>query len=864
MADEEVSRPLLEGHARSSEENRLTPGSSTRPSQRRSFELSSESTPLLHRRDDIVITYGTDGGPSISPSIISEDGPSDDEPSKKSRIRWPTVISLVGLTTAILAILVFAFATPAVVKEYAQEAAIFQPTALSIDSTTPEGVRARIQGTFFMDSARVKSKSVRNYGRFMTWIAREIETGSSDVDVYLPEYGNVLIGNAALPNIKVNIRNGHQNEVDFLTDLTAGDVKGIHGIAMDWIEGRLARLRVKGKATLHLKSGLITLGTQVLADTITFEENDFPALPDINLVQLNVHDGENGTMEVDASVNAMLHSPVALTVPALGFDILVPNCLPGDPYILAANAQTQEIQVAPNQVTSVSVEGLVRRLPEELTTMCPGGDGSPLDFLVSSYIKGLETTIYIRGADAPSSSGVPEWMVDLLRSVTVPLPFTNKALDNLVKNFSMSDTHFSLPDPFAEPGTPEAQPTVSALVKVLIALPQEMNLRVDVPYVRALTNVYYSGEELGKLNIDKWQDANSTIVEDVDGASVLLVEFAIKDAPLEVTDSDVLSELVQDMLFGSKEVVLHVDANVDAKVSTGLGRFAIRGIPADGDVHVNTPSGNPIDHLHARIVSLEVVETNDSSLSVLTRVNFTNPTEYSATIPFADALVLSNNTALAHVIARNFSLVPGDNTNVAVEFSWDPLRNGGLDGIEAGQALISSFISGSNTSVTIQVHQGSIPALPDLGKALSSLRIDVPLPSISGPGSPDDEDEGRSHFLQEATVHLWSSTAEFTLFSPLTSTSITITSIHAVAFYKEDEPVGRINHQEPFNIPPGVSQTPRLPIDLVLGGGAYDALRRALGRSMAMDTVAKVGIKIGDYENVVVYRGKGIEASIKW
>ncbi|KAJ5725748.1 uncharacterized protein N7483_007105 [Penicillium malachiteum] len=849
MADEEASRPLLEGHARSSEENHLTPGSSTRPSQRRSFELSSESTPLLHRRDDIVITYGTDGGPSISPSIVSEAGPSDDEPSKKSRIRWPTVISLVGLTTAILAILVFAFATPAVVKEYAQEAAVFQPTALSIDSTTPEGVRARIQGNFFMDSARVKSNSVRNYGRFMTWIAREIETGPSDVDVYLPEYGNVLIGNAALPNIKVNIRNGHQNEIDFLTDLTAGDVKGIHGIAMDWIEGRLARLRVKGKATLHLKSGLIALGTQVLADTITFEEyieNDFPALPDINLVQLNVHDGDNGTMEVDASVNAMLHSPVALTVPALGFDILVPNCLPGDPYILAASAQTQEIQVAPNQVTSVSVEGIVRRLPEELTTMCPGGDGSPLDFLVSSYIKGLETTIYIRGADAPSLSGAPEWMVDLLRSVKIPLPFTNKALDNLVKNFSMSDTRFSLPDPFAEPGTPEAQPTVSALVKVLIAIPQEMNLRVDVPHVRALTNVYYSGQELGKLNLDKWQDANSTIVKDVDGASVLLVEFAIEEAPLEVTDSDILSQLVQDMLFGSKEIVLHVDANVDAKVATGLGRFAVRGIPADGDVHV------------------KIVETTDSSLSVLTRVNFTNPTEYSATIPFADALVLSNNTALAHVTARNFSLAPGDNTNVEVEFSWDPLRNGGLDGIKAGQALISSFISGSNTSVTIQVHQGSIPALPDLGKALSSLRIDVPLPTISAPGSPDDEDEGRSHFLQDATVHLWSSTAEFTLFSPLTSTSITITSIHAVAFYKEDEPVGRIDYNEPFDIPPGVSQTPRLPVNLVLGGGAYDALRRALGQSLAMDTVAKVGIRIGDYENVVVYRGKGIEANIKW
>ena len=285
MADEE-SQSLLKGQASSSTSHLVSTSSSHRVSTtstrsgeyHRSFQLSSESTPLLHRRDDITITYGTDGTNEIEdrhsgpPSIASQEaGPPDDVPTKKSRVRWPTVISLVGLTTGVLAILVFAFATPAVVKEYAQGAAVFEPTTLSINSTTPEGVRARIQGNFIMDSSRVKSNSVRNFGRFMTWIAREVETGPSDVDVYLPEYGNVLIGTAAVPNIKVNIRNGHQNKVDFMTDLTAGDVKGIHAIAMDWIEGRLARLRVKGKATLHLKSGLILLGTQVLSDTVTFE-----------------------------------------------------------------------------------------------------------------------------------------------------------------------------------------------------------------------------------------------------------------------------------------------------------------------------------------------------------------------------------------------------------------------------------------------------------------------------------------------------------------------------------------------------------------------------------------------------------------
>lgn len=292
-------------------------------------------------------------------------------------------------------------------------------------------------------------------------------------------------------------------------------------------------------------------------------------------------------MEVEAQLGAMLHSPVAITIPPLGFDILVPNCSPGDPYILAAHARSGEIHVEPNQLTNVSGQGLVNNLPEELTSVCPGQKGSPLDWLVTSYIKGIETTIYIRGADAPSPQ-TPGWLVDLLRSVIVPLPFTNHALDNLVKNFTMTDTHFSLPNPFADPDSPEGQPTVSALIKCLVALPEQMNLHVDVPQVRAYTDVFYNGKELGKMNIDEWHDSNSTQVTDEDGFPAMLVEFAVKDEPMQVTNNGVLSRLVQDMLWGNKEVILHVNVKVDAKVSTGLGQFAVRGIPADGNVPVDS------------------------------------------------------------------------------------------------------------------------------------------------------------------------------------------------------------------------------------------------------------------------------------
>ncbi|KAJ5896121.1 uncharacterized protein N7473_005520 [Penicillium subrubescens] len=860
MADEE-SRPLLDEQARSPSPGPSS-GTATRPDQpRRSFELSSESTPLLHRRNDDIVTYGTEQRLSES-ELVDDNAPA---PKNRSRVRWPTVISLVALTTAVLAILIFAFAAPAIVKEYAQQAAVFKPTALSIDSTTEDGIRARVQGDFVMDAGRVKTKSMRDIGRFMTWIAREVETGESDIKVYLPEYGNILVGNAHLPSIKVNIRNGHQTHVDFLTNLTAGDIKGLHSIARDWIEGRLARLSVRGKATLHLKSGLIGLGTQTLTDTVTFEENDFPALPTIDITKLNVHDAAHGALAVDVQVSAGIDSPVALIIPSLEFAVFVPNCSPGDPYILVADAKTAEVQVRPDAPTVINAQGLINQLPDELTKTCPGGNGSPLDFLVSNYVQGLQSTIYVRGADSPSTT-TPAWIADLLRSVTVPLPFAGNPLDDLMKNFTMTDTHFSLPNPWAEPGSPESQPTVSALVKVLIGLPDEMNVQVEVPSVRALTNVYYHGEELGVLNIDKWQDANSTRVELEDGSSALLVEFPIKDAPLQVTDNDLLAQVVQEMLFGSTGVILHVAATVDAKVETGLGRFAVHGIPGEGNVPVNIPAGNSIGQINPTIASMELGDTTETSLDVSVRMNFTNPTNYSATIPFFDVEMLFNDTAIAHVFARNLSVVPGNNTNVSIQMTWDPFSNGGEAGVEAGRKFVSSYISGAHMTLSIKTHEGTFPTLPDLGKALSVFSFEVPVPHMSmprAPGDEDDDDDKPPRFIQEATLHFFSSTAEFTVFSPSVETSITITSMDATAYYDGDEPVGHINYHRSFDVPPGISHSPRLPVDLVLGGVGYDALRKALGQELVLDAVAKVGVRVKNYADIVNYHGNGLAAKVR-
>lgn len=416
-----------------------------------------------------------------------------------------------------------------------------------------------------------------------------------------------------------------------------------------------------------------------------------------------------GALAVDLSLIAMIDAAFALRVPQLGFEVLVPNCSPGDPHISVADAKTEVIQIDPGHTTNMDVSGLICGLSDELTATCPGKKHSPLDFLVKSYIDGNKTTIYVRGAEMPSL-GTPAWMGDLLKNVTVPLPFTGHSLDNLVKNFTMSDVHFSLPNPLADPGSPESQVRASAIVKVLVSVPKQMNFRVDVPRVRATAAVYYNGTQFGVLELHKWQKANSTMITDRDGSPTMSVQFPMKDAPLRVTNETVLAEILQILIFEGKPLNLSVAAAVDAEVSTGLGQFAIRDIPAKGEVHVKceftdldfelrvltlvAPYSGIVGQLDPRVDSLALGPTTESSMLVKTTVNFTNPTKYSATVPLVEFVMLYNATTVAHITAQNVTVTPGVNSGVPVDFLWNPLDSNGETGVRAGREMVSQYISG--------------------------------------------------------------------------------------------------------------------------------------------------------------------------
>jgi len=112
-------------------------------------------------------------------------------------------------------------------------------------------------------------------------------------------------------------------------------------------------------------------------------------------------------------------------------------------------------------------------------------------------------------------------------------------------------------------------------------------------------------------------------------------------------------------------------------------------------------------------------------------------------------------------------------------------------------------------------------------------------------------------------MHLISSTATFILLSPLQHEILYITSISATAYYNHTEPVGTIDHGYQFAVPPGASQTPKLPVEWSLGGAGYNAVRDALGGTLKLYAEADVGVRVGEWQEKVWFKGGGIGASIR-
>lgn len=293
---------------------------------------------------------------------------------------------------------------------------------------------------------------------------------------------------------------------------------------------------------------------------------------------------------------------------------------------------------------------------------------------------------------------------------------------------------------------------------------------------------------------------------------------------------------------------------------------------ADGDAAPSGPGsgGNLNDqlkHINPRVFGVDLVDTTPTSLVLEAKMNFTNPTNYTATVPYFNVLILANGSVIGSATVQDMEVGKGNNTNKMARIVWDPVKLGDEKSPGIARELLSQYISGWNTTMTFKTHKDSVPGQPVLGEALSKFPISMPMPHLSagdgGDGSGDNGNKDVPHFIQEATIHLFSSTAVFSILSPFSHTAMWMEAINATAFYNHTEVIGVIKYALPFKIPPGVSESPRLPVDWDPSGVGYQKMKDALNGGLTVAARADAKIRLGEWRDTIWFEGDGIGAKVR-
>lgn len=232
-------------------------------------ERAAESEPLLATDADAADTsYGSQ---TVTGDAAS-DAPSSQGPAKpKSKRRWPSLVAMLLLGSVFIVVIVLGFLVPPAVQTYIEKAVVLEPTALSLDSISFTGIRARVQGNFRMDASRVEDNTARRIGRIAMSIMRTVGAEQTHIQIFVPGYGDAMVGSAVVPSLDLNLVDGQNTFIDVVADMKLGDNASIKKIVNDWLTGKISELEVRSATALQLKSGFIPLGTHDIVETMVLE-----------------------------------------------------------------------------------------------------------------------------------------------------------------------------------------------------------------------------------------------------------------------------------------------------------------------------------------------------------------------------------------------------------------------------------------------------------------------------------------------------------------------------------------------------------------------------------------------------------------
>lgn len=535
-----------------------------------------------------------------SPLLPALESPSD----KRTRPRKGLILSLIALIVVLFFLfLASALVLPKRAQSYVEETLQVEVASISVINISDKGATLQVSGDIFLNETGTEHRAFdRRLTHAILAILGPIETSESTAELALNAKDLTTIAIADLGALKISLAKEEKSRFNLSVAVNITDAKSIGRFAAEVLQGEVntVPLLVTVNTILHRWISIRKSVAQRFKYTLF---NTTGSLPEFNITTLAVQDSQDSGIVGQVALETEFRTLVNVQVPSVNVQVSIEGCK-GELIPVATGKNLPFNLRNSNSKIAVNAVGECRELPAEAFEKCPDTSGqSPIDRITQRYLAGNTTTVFISG---PTVLENQSWIQKLLTQVTVPIDLPGSGTDQLARDIELLDVKFNLPSFLGGGGKPK----ISGKVRGVIDVPTDINVDVKIDSVHVLADLLYKKRKFATIESPGWSPAVSKFRAEKE----LQVEVVLRDAPVTITNQDIFSSVVSELLGGN--VLVDVLGTGDVKVTTALGNLEAHELPIEArDIEIG--GFGFLGDLRPEIKELGVLRTDRKSMELV-------------------------------------------------------------------------------------------------------------------------------------------------------------------------------------------------------------------------------------------------------
>lgn len=680
------------------------------------------------------------------------------------------------------------------------------------------------------------------------------------------------------PNIQVDIANNALTEVDFISKSEL--IKENLVELLNTIEGSKKDevvLKLTGIFDSTIESKLFEYSTKNARFYLDYSLNKTDLSPTIFLDHLTVQQNPENNTEIEfySSISMDNKFPIKVELESIDWDVSIAGC--HKELIKVGEWQSSSLSIQPDNSVELDVNGIIREIPDKLLENCDNNI-TVLNKMVQNYLKGKATEINISASNnEKNQNNLPKWLLFVLNKagykLLVSLPYFEEDIISYIKSYDISSLFIEL---LPSESHKLFSYALSSNLSMITTFPGIFDIKFGLP--RFQSSIYMRDES--ETLLKGWSNTDNRMdLHRYDDDNLLEWDIGVSNFEANGLEPVKLGKMANNILNGNNiKDPIYLDMILDELelsmpiLTTTLKHLILPCIELNEPTESVNSINDIIDTLNITVDNILYVDSSKEELRLMIDCSLLNPTNISIDIP-EDSISLQlsyNETIIGNVSATNV-LIPqtDDYFNVSVNLNLNATTTNGKVILEM---LVGEFISGyEDLYFSVEGTSKSSSKSSGLSDFLSQIAInDIRVPNVSfssqwlqnHPQLLEAHPKHQSPFLIDATIHIFSSELELTLFNPLENSEIAVKVYQAQASY-ENTKLGHMQPDQYLLIPPGVYKTPRIPFIMDSNIG-MDILRKALNGSLRVQVLAVFLANIGDFDLLLLYEGSNLSAAIRW